>query len=451
MNARRSTLIGAVLCATNVYAQQTISVRTLSAPSATSAVTVGSIVTPREVPIIDGLYEIAGGRVIVNDQARRQLVVFDAELARVTVLADSNGTGGWKYPGSKTMLIQYLGDSTLFVDPEARSFVLVGPAGTRGRIVAPPRVQDLNYMFNNGAGVDARGRLLYHAFLGFPAIVQRRPRATAGSQQSCLGTTALRSDSATLLRADFDTRRVDSVTKFKTPHPVRARGTLDSAGKLLCAYQQFDPVGPSVDSWVTTSTGEVAIVRGFDYHIDWIAADGSPGASPKLPFDWRRVTDDDKQLRAATARKTLDSLAAAGWGPMLRQCTITSGGSLTNVVPSREVAELPAGSNGCASIPVTVEIIPAADMPDYIPPIRAGTVAADRDGNVWLLPTTSLAATAGAGPVYDVVNRTQGLVERVRLPLGRQIAGFGRGGVVYLTWRDPSGGWRIERTRVIRN
>jgi hypothetical protein len=38
--------------------------------------------------------------------------------------------------------------------------------------------------------------------------------------------------------------------------------------------------------------------------------------------------------------------------------------------------------------------------------------------------------------VYDVINRKGELVERVQIPVGRTITGFGAGGVVYLTTRD---------------
>ena len=60
---------------------------------------VGSIATARiNARIIDGLRELPDGRVLVNDLRRRQLVVFDSSLATFTVLADSAGQSGAKYP-----------------------------------------------------------------------------------------------------------------------------------------------------------------------------------------------------------------------------------------------------------------------------------------------------------------------------------------------------------------
>jgi hypothetical protein len=106
--------------------------------------------------------------------------------------------------------------------------------------------------------------------------------------------------------------------------------------------------------------------------------------------------------------------------------------------------------------------VDAQFLPDYYPPIRAGSTVADYDGNLWVLPATSslagqlagmipagargqippgvlpagMTAAPTAGLAYDVINRQGELVERVQLPVGRSIAGFGPDGVVYLTARQ---------------
>ena len=48
------------------------------------------------------------------------------------------------------------------------------------------------------------------------------------------------------------------------------------------------------------------------------------------------------------------------------------------------------------------------------------------------IPTSAIAG----GPVYDVINRKGEIVERVQIPVGRSIVGFGPGGAVYLLNRD---------------
>jgi len=92
---------------------------------------------------------------------------------------------------------------------------------------------------------------------------------------------------------------------------------------------------------------------------------------------------------------------------------------------------------------------PAPDeMADYIAPMRDNAARADRDGNVWILPTTS--AGASGGLLYDVVNPRGELVERVQLPAQRDIAGFGKGGVIILVDRTNKDAMKLERVTIKR-
>jgi hypothetical protein len=81
--------------------------------------------------------------------------------------------------------------------------------------------------------------------------------------------------------------------------------------------------------------------------------------------------------------------------------------------------------------------VPPTELPDYRPAFTNGSVRADADGKLWvrLIPTKP----STAGPEYDVIDRTGKLVDRVTLPAGTVIAGFGQGGVVYLGVRDAAG------------
>jgi hypothetical protein len=83
-------------------------------------------------------------------------------------------------------------------------------------------------------------------------------------------------------------------------------------------------------------------------------------------------------------------------------------------------------------------------IPDYVPPLRDGSARADADGNVWILPLTSLGAPGG-GLLYDVVNRRGEIFERVQVPSGCSVLGFGKGRVVYITCTATS----LERRRIV--
>jgi hypothetical protein len=83
-------------------------------------------------------------------------------------------------------------------------------------------------------------------------------------------------------------------------------------------------------------------------------------------------------------------------------------------------------------------------IPDYFPPTIQGlrTMLADPDNNVWI----RLSPRSVLGPgVWDIVNRRDGLIARVRVPEGQTLVGLGPGRAVYLARVD--GGMQVlERT-----
>jgi hypothetical protein len=212
---------------------------------------------------------------------------------------------------------------------------------------------------------------------------------------------------------------------------------------------------PAVDEWGVLSDGSVAFVRGQDYHIDWLNTDDTRTSSGKIPFDWRRLTDDDKQklvdsAKAAQADREAKAAEAAKGAPGTSDAA-RAGVEIGQVMTMSRVsvgggAGAPTGMS--TPIKMVTEYVPANELPDYYPPIRPGAVRTDLDGNIWILPTTSAQSVAGE-LIYDVVNRKGELTHRVRVPAGRSIAGFGKGGTVYLMWRDGVNGWYLERTHVL--
>ena len=84
-----------------------------------------------------------------------------------------------------------------------------------------------------------------------------------------------------------------------------------------------------------------------------------------------------------------------------------------------------------------ISFVPPSELPDYRPAFTTGSVRADAEGKLWVrvMPTKPVLG----GPEYDVIDRNGALVDRVALPVGSVIAGFGKGGVVYLGVRDAAG------------
>ena len=90
-------------------------------------------------------------------------------------------------------------------------------------------------------------------------------------------------------------------------------------------------------------------------------------------------------------------------------------------------------------------LVRVADLPDYKPPITSTSTRADADGNLWIR-TLPMRPTPG-GPVYDVVDRNGVMFDRIQLPQGFSLAGFGPDKIVYLSNRDATG-LHLSRVRL---
>jgi hypothetical protein len=184
--------------------------------------------------------------------------------------------------------------------------------------------------------------------------------------------------------------------------------------------------------------GAVAFVRGRDYHVEYVNADGSKTVAPKVPFEWQRLTDEDKVAFIDSVKAARARLASAQPATPAQAGTPGPDGGGQRVVIQMGPGGPdggPRGGGGFAGAP-QVNFVSPSDLPDYKPPFLSNSVRSDTEGNLWVrtIPTRLIAG----GPVYDVINREGKLVDRVQIPAGRTIAGFGPGGNVYLVSRDGS-------------
>jgi hypothetical protein len=95
------------------------------------------------------------------------------------------------------------------------------------------------------------------------------------------------------------------------------------------------------------------------------------------------------------------------------------------------------GPGGPAGGMQPIQMVSASELPDYKPVFGNGAVRPDMDGHLWVRTIPTKVTTGGA--IYDVIDRSGKLVDRVQVPAGTTIAGFGAGGVVYLGLRDATG------------
>jgi hypothetical protein len=426
------TTITLLVASTALAAQSAPPIRLINAPEASSKPVLGTVAAVRQLP---------DGKLLANDIQNRQLLLLDPTLANVTIVADSTSGGANSYGVRPGGIIPYLGDSTLFVDPAGLSMFVIDPTGKIARVASVPRSQDAGTLGSNLQGLpslDAKGRIVYRAGFGRIAPVAR---AASGAPMGLPDFP----DSTALVRVDLGTRKLDTAAFFKIPK-VKMNVTQTERGMSMT--NEINPL-PIVDEWAVLADGSIAIIRGQDYHVDFVNPDGSLTVSPKVPFDWQRLSDDDKTAIIDSARTRMEKArAAAASGAAGAAAGGGRGAAEGMIVMSFSTARDGARTSsdgGAAPAGPPLSFVSINEMPDYRPAFLAGAARADADGNLWVRTTAVRAGSVGGGPVYDVINRKGEVVDRVQVPAGRQIVGFGKGGVVYMQARDDKAAW-IERT-----
>lgn len=363
----------------------------------------------------------------MNDGVQRRVVMLDASISNPSIVLDSVADGGNSYGPRASPLIPYLADSSLFIDAPSLSLVVIDPHGKITRVMAVPRPNDLRILAGSPSGVDSRGNLLYRMEPSHKQLSANQP-----ADGSTIYVTQPQ-DSGPVVRANFEKRSIDTVGYVRLYNGVRTSTTRTS--DAINTRLLINPL-VTVDDWTVLSDGTIAFVRGHDYRVDVIQPDGRKLSGAKLPFDWKQLTDADKQRLIDSARVANNQ---AKESTPVRTIAVSRGDSS----PSN------AGPVPLKMMPPVFEFVPLSEIGTYYPPIRAGAAKPDADANLWVLPTTSAQSDAGE-LVYDVIDNRGALKERVRVPAGRSIAGFGKGGVVYLMFRDATDAWHLERTSVVR-
>ena len=433
----RKHILPFIALAPVAVAAQAPAVRLINAPDATSK---------PEFSMVAAVRQLAGGRLLVNDINNRQLTILDPGLANAFILADSTSGQLNSYGTRAGGLIRYVADSTLFVDPAGLSMFVIDPNGKIARVASVPRSQDAGSLGSNvlgTPGVDASGRLVYRS-LGLRVTQQSGKGASGGGMVM-----PDFPDSTAIVRVDLATRKIDTAAFFKIPKP---KMNIVQTDKGMTATSEINPM-PIVDDWAVLSNGSIAIVRGQDYHVDILKSDGTLASATKIPFDWQRLSDEDKvavidSAKADLARRSAapadgNAVVAGGRaggpgsapGGMVVMSFRTEGGGDGGGVGTK-IASMGGG--------MQASFVSASELPDYRPAFSQGAARADEDGNLWVR-TSATRAGAIAGVIYDVINAQGALVDRLQLPAGRTIAGFAKGGIVYMVARDKTGAW-IERT-----
>ena len=268
-------------------------------------------------------------------------------------------------------------------------------------------------------GSDFAGHLVYRA--PAPVYLAMVPFTWTGD------TLLSAPDSFPILRYDLTSRQVDTLVSLKAPRAQQhvARPANGVGGRGMAAINPY----PSGDAWVIMPNGSVGIVRAHDFHVDWVHPDKSITSMPPIPFHTRRLTDSVKVAMIDSLR-TADSVVNYA---AYRRDSISYDSLMraTGGVPIR------GGRGAGPRMPYPMRqafVLPDA-LPDYVPAILPGAFA-DADGNIWVTANEPLAP--GSPPVYDVISSKGTLIDRVQIPGGTTLRGFGPG-VAYLSARVGNG------------
>jgi len=441
---RKATLLLAILPGA-LAAQTAPAIRLINAADASTKPVFGLVTAVRQLP---------NGSLLVNDVLKRQLTMLDASLANPVLVADSISGGANSYGTRPGGLIPYLADSTLFVDPVGLSMFVLDGKGAIARVASVPRSQDAPAFTQGAPALDAKGRIVYSGGRGGMRIsASSRPNNGAANNGPMIAFPD-QPDTMAIVRIDPASRKLDTAGFYKIP---KTKVNMTNVDGRMSITTEINPM-PIIDDWAVLSDGSIAIVRGRDYHVDWVNGDGSTTATPKLPFDWQRLSDEDKIAVIDSAKTAMEKLraamgtmspekamvegmrgGAAGGGPpvMIMSFSTSDGGG-----GGGRGATASAGAGG-----PQLQFVSPSELPDYRPPFTSGAARGDLDGNLWVRTTATRAGAVAAGPIYDVINRKGEVTDRIQLPAGRSIIGFGKGGVVYMLARDEKGSW-IEKTKV---
>ena len=407
--------------------------------------------TTDSLGLVNNVRALPGGRLLINDATSRRVLLVDSTMALIGIVADSTSSTANAYGPRSGSLIAFRGDSTLFVDAASLSMLVIDPAGKIGRVMSVPRSQDAMMLAAGGLGTGAYYSNGYLVYRGMPGFRMQMGPTGAPTMPSVADTMAI-------VRVNLQSRAVDTVGFIKIPK-TNTNMTRSDDGKISISIE-VNPL-PVVDDWVVTSTGEIALLRGRDYHIDWMSPDGTHRSSPKVAFDWKRMTDEQKVAlidsvkairdRAAAANPGQGNAMASAFGAALGMGGAVGGmasAAAPTMVMRFESRGAPGGPPGGGAAPQImapqINYVSPTELPDYQPAFFANSAKADNDGNIWVqtIPTKPVAG----GVVYDVINPAGEVVDRVQIPVNRTIVGFGPGGVVILAVRDGMT-TKLERAR----
>ncbi|NJD20843.1 MAG: hypothetical protein FIA95_16360 [Gemmatimonadetes bacterium] len=379
---RRRTLLAVLALAASSLAAPgsgVLAQTSLGRPTASFPEDFGSIQTVRE---------LRDGRLLVADPLGEALYLVDMGSGKRTVVG-TRGQGPQEYlqPDAVWPLP---GDSTLLVDLGNARLVTLGP-DLRFGATRPIAQGDFEpgrpLVLALPQGVDGSGNLYFRS-LG---------RGLAGGEPP---------DSGTVMRLPRGGGAPATVATIKLQGQKTTRsGGPDNQNVSMEAL----PLTPE-DAWGVAADGSLVIARAGDYHVEWVAPDGSVRRGPPVPWNAVRVSGADKE-------EYLAEMGRSGGGIAVR----------LEVVDGRPSMSMqrggPRGERREAD---------QYTWPDRKPAFQPVRISVDPQGRAWVRRHVK----AGDPSTYDLFDRSGRPLGTVTLEPGKRVVGFGARAVYVVSFDD---------------
>lgn len=350
--------------------------------------------------LVIGAMELKPGQIILYDGVDGELVIVNfADGSRTPLGRQGSGPGEYK---SIAGLFRQPGDTIWALDAAQMRIVVFNPdlkAGTTFPLM----------LFDAQAGTaltapfqsDGRGRLYSSAMK-----IQTGGGRGAMSMQF--------PDSVGVVR--FDARAANERTEVaRVRFPTSGSPQMQQNGNSF-KYSMAYPGLVAADAWAVFNDGRIAIVRGANYTVEFLGADGKRTASARIPYDRIPVTDADKKAEMDEAKRQMEEQGKAAQKMM------------------------PAG------ISMEFELLPPASWPDAYPAIAPLGALAAANGDLWVRRAIPIRV---GREQWDVLDRSGKLVARWRLPAKTTIVAIGQG-VVYTVRTDEDDLRYVQRVELPR-
>lgn len=351
---------------------------------------------------INGLEELAPGKVVISDIVEQRLVLGDLVADDVRdVGRRGGGPGEWQL----AMGISAGPNGTAYVtDPQLRKVHVVDAAGKITATLPFPGADGDGAvtMMAIPRGTDARGRMF---FTGAPFV-------RGQSEQP---------DSIPILRWDPKAKRADTLAMVKNETRVTQAG--GSGNMRVMARIGGGPLTAST-GWVPLPNGGVAIINPNPYRVDIADPAGRITRGTPVTFTPIRVTaaerDAERERRANQSGMAIT--IGGGGGSNVR--SFSGGGPGGNAPP-----------------------LPDSEFPETMGPfVGTGSPQVAPNGEIWVLRAR---AAKDPTPTYDIFSGAGRLVGKATLRPHSQVVGFGQG-VVYVARQDPEDDLRYVEQYALR-